>query len=69
MPNILFLYGTDEFAITRRLVEFGAVFTDPTSAEMNTARLDARSLSEDELNNAVNSMPFLAGQRIHREDS
>jgi DNA polymerase-3 subunit delta len=64
MPNILFLYGTDEFAITRRLVEFGAVFTDPTSAEMNTARLDARSLSEDELNNAVNSMPFLAGQRL-----
>jgi DNA polymerase III subunit delta len=62
--NILFLYGTDEFAITRRLAEFCAVFADPTSADMNTARLDARSVSEDELNNAVNSMPFLAGQRL-----
>ena len=41
---------------------------------MNTARLDARTMSEDELNNAVNSMPFLATQRlvsawqIHRQD-
>jgi DNA polymerase-3 subunit delta len=64
MPNIYFLYGNDEFAITRRLAEFGAVFTDPTSADMNTARLDARTVSEDELNNAVNAMPFLAGQRL-----
>ena len=64
MPNIIFLYGNDEFAITRRLAEFGSIFTDPTSADMNTARLDARSMSEDELNNAVNSMPFLANQRL-----
>ncbi len=64
MPNIIFLYGNDEFAITRRLAEFGSIFTDPTSADMNTARLDARTVSEDELNNAVNSMPFLANQRL-----
>jgi DNA polymerase-3 subunit delta len=64
MPNILFLYGNDEFAITRRLAEFGAIFTDPTSAEMNTAHLDARTVGEDELNNAVNAMPFLAAQRL-----
>jgi DNA polymerase III subunit delta len=64
MPNIVFLYGNDEFAITRRLAEFGSIFTDPTSADMNTARLDARTVSEDELNNAVNSMPFLAKQRL-----
>jgi len=64
MPNILFLYGNDEFAITRRLAEFGSIFTDSSSADMNTARLDARTMSEDELNNAVNSMPFLAKQRL-----
>jgi DNA polymerase III subunit delta len=64
MPNIIFLFGNDEFAITRRLAEFSAIFTDPTSADMNTARLDARTVSEDELNNAVNSMPFLAKQRL-----
>ena len=64
MPNILFLYGNDEFAITRKLTEFGSIFTDPTSAGMNTARLDARTMTEDEWNNAVNAMPFLAGQRL-----
>ncbi len=31
---------------------------------MNTARLDARSMSEDDLNNAVNAMPFLAPRRL-----
>jgi DNA polymerase-3 subunit delta len=31
---------------------------------MNTARLDARSVSEDDLNNAVNAMPFLAKRRL-----
>ena len=27
---------------------------------MNTARLDARTMSDTDLNNAVNAMPFLA---------
>ena len=64
MPNIYFLFGNDEFAITRKLKEFESDFSDPTSADMNTARLDARSLSEDDLNNAVNAMPFLAKRRL-----
>ena len=62
--NIIFLYGNDEFAITRRLAEFSSIFADASSADMNTARLEARTVSEDELNNAVNSMPFLAKQRL-----
>ena len=64
MSNLYFLYGNDEFAITRKLKEFESDFTDPTSADMNTARLDARSMSEDDLNNAVNAMPFLAKRRL-----
>ncbi|MBN2119371.1 MAG: DNA polymerase III subunit delta [Anaerolineales bacterium] len=64
MPNLYFLFGNDEFAITRKLKEFAADFTDPTSADMNTARLDARSTGEDDLNNAVNAMPFLAKRRL-----
>src|ERR671919_2147756 len=64
MPNIYFLFGNDEFAITRKLKEFEADFPDPTSADMNTARLDARSMSEDDLNNAVNAIPFLAKRRL-----
>ena len=64
MPNLYFLYGNDEFAITRKLKEFEADFSDPTSADMNTARLEARSMSQDDLNNAVNAMPFLATRRL-----
>jgi DNA polymerase III subunit delta len=64
MPNIFFLFGNDEFAISRRLKDFESDFTDPTSADMNTARFDARSMSEDDLNNAVSAMPFLATRRL-----
>src|SRR5215208_5460792 len=64
MSNIHFLYGNDEFAISRRLKDFESDFPDPTSADMNTARLDARSISENDLNNAVNALPFLAKRRL-----
>src|SRR6476620_10730614 len=64
MPNLYFLFGNDEFAVTRKLKEFEADFTDPTSADMNTARLEARSVDENDLNNAVNAMPFLAKRRL-----
>src|SRR5687768_7959237 len=64
MPNVYFLFGNDEFAISRKLKDFGSDFTDPTSADMNTAQLDARSMNENDLNNAVNAMPFLATRRL-----
>src|SRR5574342_891283 len=64
MPNIFFLFGNDEFAISRRLKEFAADFTDPTSADLNTAHLEARTMTENDLNTAVNAMPFLAPKRL-----
>jgi DNA polymerase-3 subunit delta len=64
MPNVYFLYGNDEFAISRRLKDFEADFPDPTSADMNTARLEARTMTEDDLNTSVNAMPFLAPKRL-----
>ena len=64
MPNVYFLYGNDEFAIARRLKEFESDFADPTSADMNTAHLEARTMGSDELNTAVNAMPFLAPRRL-----
>ena len=64
MPNIFLLYGNDEFAISRKLKDFESDFSDPTTADMNTARLDARSIGEDDLGNAVNAMPFLAKRRL-----
>jgi DNA polymerase-3 subunit delta len=64
MPNVFFLYGNDEFAVTRRLKEFEADFPDPTSADMNTAHLEARTMTENDLNTAVNAIPFLAPKRL-----
>jgi DNA polymerase III subunit delta len=64
MPNIFLFYGNDEFAITRKIRDFESDFADPTTAGMNTARLEARTMAEDELNNAVNAMPFLAPKRL-----
>ena len=60
MP-VLLLFGTDEFAITRRLADIAAK-TDKDG--MNTSRFEARSTSDEVLNNAVNSMPFLADKRL-----
>jgi DNA polymerase-3 subunit delta len=64
MPTIFLLYGNDEFAIARRLKDFESEFTDPTTAAMNTTRLEARTMTENDLNNAVNAMPFLAPKRL-----
>jgi DNA polymerase-3 subunit delta len=62
--RVILLYGDDEYAISRRLSEFGSMFSDRSTADMNTARLDARTVSQDDLNNAVNALPFLARQRL-----
>jgi DNA polymerase-3 subunit delta len=59
--TLLFLYGNDEFAIARRLADLQARHDKDG---MNTARLDARTVGEDELNNAVNAMPFLSEKRL-----
>lgn len=64
MPNIFFLHGNDEFAITRKIKDFESDFSDSATAGMNTARLEARSMTENDLNNAVNAMPFLAPKRL-----
>ena len=64
MPTIFLLYGNDEFAIARKARDFDSEFTDPTTADMNTTRLEARTMTENDLNNAVNAMPFLAPKRL-----
>lgn len=64
MPNVFLLYGNDEFAIARKLKDFESDFSDPTTADMNTTRLEARTTGGNDLNNAVNAMPFLAPKRL-----
>jgi len=63
-PNIIFLYGNDEYGISQRLHESAAMFSDASQAEMNTAHLDARTMTEDEGVSATTAMPFLAKQRL-----
>ncbi|OGO22174.1 MAG: DNA polymerase III subunit delta [Chloroflexi bacterium RBG_16_51_16] len=62
--KIVFLFGNDEYAITRQLKEIESEFASQSAAEMNLARLDGRALSDDQLNNAVNAIPFLAEYRL-----
>lgn len=64
MSNVLLLHGNDEFAIHRRIKDFESEFSDPTTAGMNTAYLEARTMTENDLNNAVNALPFLAPRRL-----
>lgn len=63
-PRVVFLYGNDDLEISRRVRAFLTEFPDPTTAEMNVTRLDGRAMSEEDLNNAVNAMPFLAPYRL-----
>ena len=62
--NIFILHGNDEFAITRKLKDFESGFSDPTTAGMNTAHFEARTMTDEEFNNALNAMPFLAPKRL-----
>jgi len=63
-PVVYILNGEDEFAISNFLTAIQAKMGDATTAEMNTTRLEGRSLSIDALTNAVSVMPFLASRRL-----
>ncbi|MBT3321957.1 MAG: DNA polymerase III subunit delta [Anaerolineae bacterium] len=59
--RILFIYGNDEFALARRLKK---VQQRVDKDGMNTTQLEARTMRKEELNTAVNAMPFLAERRL-----
>jgi DNA polymerase-3 subunit delta len=63
-PVVYLLNGDDDFAISTFLTGIHAKMGDAATAEMNTTRLEGRSLSIDELTNAVGAMPFLAPRRL-----
>jgi DNA polymerase-3 subunit delta len=62
--HIFFYFGNDEYAIRKQADKFASMFSDATTAGMNTSRLDARTANENELSNAVGALPFLASQRL-----
>lgn len=60
---VLILHGNDEFALTLRLEKLRAQF-DSSTAEMNISRLDGRALDFEQLNTAINALPFLCSRRL-----
>jgi DNA polymerase-3 subunit delta len=62
-PSIVLLHGNDAFALRERLQELQGRL-DPAAAEMNLSRLDGRGLTFEDLNTAVNAVPFLSPLRL-----
>lgn len=63
-PNIILLHGDDELAIAQKLAAYQAELGDPSMAELNTTRLDGRTMAAEDLWNAAGAMPFLSPYRL-----
>lgn len=63
-PGIYILHGDDEYSISQTVNGWCRAMGDATMAELNTTRLDGRSMDENDLRNATDAMPFLADCRM-----
>lgn len=63
-PIIYLLNGEDEFTIAHFVDELERKLGDPTTASMNTTRLDGNSFNIDQLPSIANALPFLAPRRL-----
>ena len=63
-PTVYLLDGDDEFAQAELIAGLASKLGDPTSAEMNTTRLDGASTSIEQIESAAFAMPFLAPRRM-----
>jgi DNA polymerase III subunit delta len=63
-PVIYVLNGEDESAITQFTASLMAKLGDSAMAELNTSRLDGRTVSLEELEASAASMPFLVKRRL-----
>jgi DNA polymerase-3 subunit delta len=57
-------HGPDDFSRTEKIAALRAALGDPTTAEMNMALLDGRTLRLSDLRQHTDSMPFLAARRL-----
>ena len=62
--SILICHGDDEYAIATYLRAIEAEFCSGDMGDINLTRLDAAAVSQDELVNAVTSIPFFAEKRL-----
>ena len=61
--QIHLLHGDDSFSLNRAIKELLAAAGDPAEVDMNTTRLDGKVTSFEEIQNAVNTLPFFGGAR------
>jgi DNA polymerase-3 subunit delta len=61
---IYILYGADDFSIHEALDEIKKGLGEPSILSANTSRLDGARLRPDELENAVQSVPFFGEKRL-----
>jgi DNA polymerase-3 subunit delta len=63
-PSVYLLDGDDEYAIAEIISGLAGRLGDPTTAEMNTTRLDGSSVTIEQVEAATFAMPFLAPRRL-----
>jgi DNA polymerase-3 subunit delta len=63
-PGVYILQGEDTAAADSLVRGLLKDLGDPTMADMNSARLDGRTHSLDDLVQAISAMPFLAARRV-----
>jgi DNA polymerase-3 subunit delta len=58
-------YGEDEPTLKERLAAFCAgLFADPSTADLNTTRLEGQTIQPGDIESAAGTLPFLAGARL-----
>lgn len=62
-PIVYLFHGDDETAMQTAVANLQSKLGEPTTAAMNTTRLDA-GFSFDQVNNAAQAVPFLATRRL-----
>lgn len=63
-PVVYLLHGEDEFSITEEIRKLEMKLGEGSNATLNTTRLDGRTLSFEELENAARVLPFMTRRRI-----
>ncbi len=63
-PVVYLLHGEDEYAITQFIAGLQAKLGDPALVDLNTTRLDGRSVTYSEIEAAVSSLPFMGKRRL-----
>ncbi len=63
-PSVYIFHGDDEFAIQKQVSGMAKRLDAQGMAELNTTRLDGRSVTPAGIRNACAAMPFLAERRL-----